>query len=66
MCRFGDVGRDEALERGRDACGDVQALSIQATPPVPEDVTLSPEADDFRKRCLAMYVDSFASISDLS
>jgi len=32
-------------------------------PPVPEDVVLSEEADDFRRKCFAMYVsDSFCVV----
>jgi len=32
-------------------------------PPVPEDVILSEEADDFRRKCFAMYVIFFSRVS---
>jgi hypothetical protein len=32
-------------------------------PPVPEDIILSEEADDFRKKCFAMYAIFFSRVS---
>lgn len=40
-------------------------MAKQSPPPVPTDVTLSPEADDLRQKCLSIQPDERSSASEV-
>ncbi|THH09471.1 hypothetical protein EW145_g1989 [Phellinidium pouzarii] len=57
---------------GRRPWQDVDAIAViyelitkQGAPPVPPDVTLGPEADDFRRKCFAIKPDERPSATEL-